>query len=220
MSKTEFFLASSLEKVFPCRKPRALDGTTLSVWGGMRAAVQLVFRASDYQDGSLLQSYTVSVKGAPVPAELYLVELLPSDFPCWENAAEDENYLTHEPGLFPDLLTPLEDGRIRPVPRQYRSVWISFPVTEDTVPGNYEVTVEASPGLSQVTGSGGGLPGNRQPVFLAACGTHEAGKTEADSYGMVLCGLSGGLLQGGAFKRGSLGDTGKVYRAGRTPSRR
>ena len=196
MSKTEFFLASSLEKVFPCRKPRALDGTTLSVWGGMRAAVQLVFRASDYQDGSLLQSYTVSVKGAPVPAELYLVELLPSDFPCWENAAEDENYLTHEPGLFPDLLVPLEDGRIRPVPRQYRSVWISFPVTEDTVPGN------------------------RQPVFLAACGTYKAGKTEADSYGMVLCGLSGGLLQGGAFKRGSLGGTGKVYRAGRTPSRR
>lgn len=49
--------------------------------------MQLVFRASDYQDGSLLQSYTVSVKGAPVPAELYLVELLPSDFHCWENAA-------------------------------------------------------------------------------------------------------------------------------------
>ncbi len=170
MSKTEFFLASSLEKVFPCRKPRALDGTTLSVWGGMRAAVQLVFRASDYQDGSLLQSYTVSVKGAPVPAELYLVELLPSDFPCWENAAEDENYLTHEPGLFPDLLVPLEDGRIRPVPRQYRSVWISFPVTEDTVPGNYEVTVEASPGLSQVTGSGGqweAAEGCRETVSLS-----------------------------------------------------
>ena len=116
MRKTEFYLASSLEKVFPCKRPKPFEGTTLSVWGGMRAAVQLVFRASDYQEGSLLQSYTVSVQGAPMPAELYLVELLPSDFPCWESAVEDENYLTHEPGLFPDLLMPLEDGRIRPVP--------------------------------------------------------------------------------------------------------
>ena len=170
MRKTEFYLASSLEKVFPCKRPKPFEGTTLSVWGGMRAAVQLVFRASDYQEGSLLQSYTVSVQGAPMPAELYLVELLPSDFPCWESAVEDENYLTHEPGLFPDLLMPLEDGRIRPVPRQYRSVWISFPVTEETRPGNYEVTVEAKPELSLTTGSGvrwEAEEGSRESVSLS-----------------------------------------------------
>lgn len=155
MSKTEFYLVSSLEKVFPDKRPKPFDGATLSVWSGMRAAVQLVFRAAGYQEESLVQSYAVSVKNAPTQAELYLVELLPSDFPCWETAAKDENYLTHEPGLFPDLLTPLKDRHIRPIPRQYRSVWISFPVTKETMPGTYEVVIEAKPELSLITGSGG-----------------------------------------------------------------
>ncbi|MEY8323415.1 DUF4091 domain-containing protein [Lachnospiraceae bacterium 54-11] len=154
MGKTEFYLVSSLEKVFPCKRPKPMENTTLSVWAGMRGAVQLVFYASEKGEGSLWHSYRISVKGAPAPTELYKVELLPSDFPSWEDAAEDENYLTHEPGLFPDLLMPLEDGIIRPIPRQYRSVWISFPVTEETLPGTYEVAIEARPEAVGISGNG------------------------------------------------------------------
>ena len=154
MGKTEFYLVSSLEKVFPCKRPKPMENTTLSVWAGMRGAVQLVFYASEKGEGSLWHSYRISVKGAPTPTELYKVELLPSDFPSWEDAAEDENYLTHEPGLFPDLLMPLEDGIIRPIPRQYRSVWISFPVTEETLPGTYEVAIEARPEAVGISGNG------------------------------------------------------------------
>ena len=44
MARYEFFLASSLEKVFPAQRPAALsDGARLSVWRGARAAVQLVY---------------------------------------------------------------------------------------------------------------------------------------------------------------------------------
>ncbi len=154
MGKTEFYLVSSLEKVFPCKRPKPMENTTLSVWAGMRGAVQLVFHGSEKDKGSLWHSYRISVKGAPAPTELYKVELLPSDFPSWEDAAEDENYLTHEPGLFPDLLMPLEDGIIRPIPRQYRSVWISFPVTEETLPGTYEVAIEARPEAVGISGNG------------------------------------------------------------------
>ena len=159
MGKTEFYLVSSLEKVFPCKRPKPMENTTLSVWAGMRGAVQLVFYASEKDEGSLWHSYRISVKGAPMPAELYKVELLPSDFPSWEDAAEDENYLTHEPGLFPDLLMPLEDGLIRPLHRQYRSVWISFPVTEETLPGTYEVTIEARPEAAGISGNGASQEG-------------------------------------------------------------
>ena len=52
MARYEFFLASSLEKVFPAQRPAALsDGARLSVWRGARAAVQLVYRADGAAPG-------------------------------------------------------------------------------------------------------------------------------------------------------------------------
>ena len=57
--------------------------------------------------------------GAPAPAVLRAVELMPSDYPCYESA--DEHYITKEPGLFPDLLAPLEAPAVTPLPRSVSS---------------------------------------------------------------------------------------------------
>ena len=71
MARYEFFLASSLEKVFPAQRPAALsDGARLSVWRGARAAVQLVYRADDAAPGMPVQSFTIEADGAPAPAEI------------------------------------------------------------------------------------------------------------------------------------------------------
>ena len=140
MARYEFFLASSLEKVFPAQRPAALsDGARLSVWRGARAAVQLVYRADDAAPGMPAQSFTIEADGAP--AVLRAVELMPSDYPCYESA--DEHYITKEPGLFPDLLAPLEAPAVTPLPRQYRSVWLSWDIPADAAPGAYEVAVTA-----------------------------------------------------------------------------
>ena len=89
MARYEFFLASSLEKVFPAQRPAALsDGARLSVWRGARAAVQLVYRADDAAPGMPVQSFTIEADGAPAPAVLRAVELMPSDYPCYESADE------------------------------------------------------------------------------------------------------------------------------------
>ena len=78
MARYEFFLASSLEKVFPAQRPAALsDGARLSVWRGARAAVQLVYRADDAAPGMPVQSFTIEADGAPAPAVLRAVELMP-----------------------------------------------------------------------------------------------------------------------------------------------
>lgn len=117
MPRYEFFLASSLEKVFPTRRPAALEeGAGLSVWPGARCAVQLVYAAQDGAPGMPVQRFSASADGAPAPALLRGVELAPSDYPCYENS--DEFYLTREPGLFPDLLRPLAEPLVLPVPRQ------------------------------------------------------------------------------------------------------
>ncbi len=138
----EFFLVSSLEKVFPMRRPAAMaEGERLSVWPGARCAVQLVYTAQNGAPGMPVQRFAVSVQGAPVRAVLRSVELIPSDFPCYENS--DEHYLTREPGLFPDLLAPLEQPLVMPLPRQYRAVWLSWTLPENAAPGTYHVVVEA-----------------------------------------------------------------------------
>lgn len=142
MPRYSFFLASSLEKVFPRQRPEALaPDAALSTFRGARAAVQLVYRAEDGDPGMPLQRFRVEVSGAPAPAQISAVELLPSDFPCYENS--DEHYLSKEPGLFPDLLSPLPDALVTPLPRQYRSLWLSWEIPESAAPGAYHVTVTA-----------------------------------------------------------------------------
>lgn len=142
MPRYEFFLASSLEKVFPTRRPAALEeGAGLSVWPGARCAVQLVCTAQDGAPGMPVQRFSVSADGAPAPALLRGVESVPCEYPCYENS--DEFYITREPGLFPDLLRPLGEPLVLPVPRQYRAVWLSWNIPADAAPGCYPVTVTA-----------------------------------------------------------------------------
>ena len=150
MASYTFFLASSLEKVFPNRRPAAMEaGATLSAWPGTRAAVQLVYYGDFHREGDFVPEFALEVTGGPGEAVLRRVELIPSDFPCYDNA--DGDYITTEPGLFPDLLQPIPEARIKPLHGQYRSVWIHWDIPEDGA-GEYPVTVTAR-------GLGGG------PVF-------------------------------------------------------
>lgn len=168
MARYEFFLASSLEKVFPARRPAALGaGARLSVWRGTRAAVQLVYRAEDAPSGTMpAQRFLVEATGAPAPAVLRGVELLPSDYPCYEGT--DTHYITKEPGLFPDLLAPLSAPFVTPLPRQYRSLWLSWEIPVDAVPGDYAVTVTASAVPEETLPNGTVHKAGEAPVFSCA----------------------------------------------------
>lgn len=143
MERYEFFLASPLEKVFPDKKPTPLasQGATFSCWRGTRTAVQLVYRENMRSEGQAAERFRIDITGAPCEAVLRAVELMPSDFPCYER--RDERYLSDKPGLFPDLLSPMDNPVISPLPRQYRSVWITLDVPPDAAPGDYPVCVRA-----------------------------------------------------------------------------
>ena len=121
-----FFLTDSLEKVFPNQRPRGEEEPALYALQGETPALQFVYR---YEPGperaGEKPAFSLEIEGSPVPVRLRRVSLVPSDYPC--NEARDENYLTHQPGLFPDLLLPMEDGGFRPVHWQYRAVWVDFP---------------------------------------------------------------------------------------------
>lgn len=145
-ARYEFYLASSLEKVFPTQRPAALGaGTRISAWRGTRAAVQLICHADSAIPGALQQAFELEITGAPCECTIRKVDLLPSDFPCAcfpgrDGSGLDDNYLTKAPGLFPDLLSP-SDSKVIPLPDQYRSLWLSWEIPADAAPGDYSVTV-------------------------------------------------------------------------------
>lgn len=144
MVQYEFFLSSALEKVFPHRRPTALGAdTAVSCWKGHKCAVQLVYTAQNGAPNMPVQEYLVEVSGAPGKVVLRSVELMPAKLPCYENS--DDDYISKIPGLFPDLLQEREDGLVLPLPRQYRSLWITFHISADTPAGNYPVVIHAKP---------------------------------------------------------------------------
>ncbi len=148
----EFFLVSSLEKVFADSRPAPLACKKLTALQGERVSFQVVYTVTDGHNGGQWQHFTLEVEGAPSPARLRSVELMPSEYPCWQE--RDRNYLRTSPGLYPDLLLP-SDGRVLPIPEQFRSVWVDIPL-EGVRPGTYTVTVSA--GADETTMLGNGVP--------------------------------------------------------------
>ena len=139
----EFFLASALEKVFPNERPAVMaEGSRLSCWRGTRASVQLVYFAEPV-DTCLRTNlrFDIQAEGAPVQPTLRTVELIPVHLPAFETA--DDMYLRYEPGLFPDLLQPMDEPIVTPHLHQYHSVWLTFDVPADAEPGLYTVKVTA-----------------------------------------------------------------------------
>ena len=138
----EFFITSSLEKVFPGKRPEEMkDGSSLSCWRGSRASVQLVYYMEDREDFLPLQEFEIEIAGAPCKAQVRRVELIPSDLPCY--GIRDEHYITDRPGLFPDLLRPIERPVVRPLRGQYRSLWISWEIPENIKPGDYRIEIRS-----------------------------------------------------------------------------
>lgn len=155
MSQHEFFLTNSLSKVLPSRRPEQMvEGARLSAWPGSRAAVQLVYRGGAASDLDMPREFAhIQVSGAPCEAKLYAVELVPSDFTVYDGF--DDDFITKEPGLFPDLLTPLDSPYVRLIPHQYRSVWISFELADSTPAGDYAVRISVRAPAKRFNNRGG-----------------------------------------------------------------
>ncbi len=75
--------------------------------------------------------------------KLYTVKNTVMDFAVYEDA--DDDYITKEPGLMPDILMPLEleNDSLRLV-NESEAIWVSVSVPENTTSGEYPITVSIS----------------------------------------------------------------------------
>ena len=117
--------------------------TSKTLLAGQSFHYQLALEA----DGNAELSVTVD---SPLAAyiSLYAVKNGVMDLPTYPDA--DEDYLTKEPGLMPDLLLPLalEGGGIR-LRGEAGAVWVQLSLPEDIKAGSYPVTLTVFDGWTQ-----------------------------------------------------------------------
>lgn len=67
------------------------------------------------------------------------VDVVPCEYPC--NLRKDEDYLTTEPGLYPDLLTDISSFGFPMICGQWRSLWIDFEAGKEINSGEYPIVI-------------------------------------------------------------------------------
>ncbi|WP_320130636.1 DUF4091 domain-containing protein [uncultured Sphaerochaeta sp.] len=140
MNQYEFFLCSSLEKVFPDKRPTALVKDSFMAAIGDTFSFQLVYQLTNADNSCRFEYFDISLQTEAGESTFRDVELVPAQYLATEK--RDRFYLSTTPGLFPDLLLPSK-GRIRPMADQYRSLWITLPL-QDCKSGTYSLTLNAS----------------------------------------------------------------------------
>jgi hypothetical protein len=127
----------SLVKVFSDEELRAESYTRGSVLRGETFNFQVAYRAP-----ALTKPIQVSVTSTLQAAiTLREVGLAPSELPCQRR--HDDNVLRVTPGLYPDPLYPIvRDRGIVGIHYQWRSVWVTVEVDEETQADEYSVDVQ------------------------------------------------------------------------------
>ena len=126
MTEYKVFLVHSLEKVLPDQEPRELEAPDLYGFAGEALSVQIAYTCmnDDFGESDTSLRIEPSVSDA-VQIHLRSVGLVPSNYPC--HGITDDDYLSTRPGLYPDILIPIDDGEpLKAIPSQWRSVWVDI----------------------------------------------------------------------------------------------
>ncbi len=134
--KVESRLVSSLAKVFPQSDIKSFPAhTAWQALRGERFSYQFVYRFPfgwggwvNYELESELKDY-ITVRR---------VEMEPVRFTAY---ATDNDVLSMDPGLYPDILYPI-DGEFRVAPDQWCSLWISVDIPAKCKPGKYPIKLK------------------------------------------------------------------------------
>lgn len=136
----EIFAVSSLEKVFSDTKPMPYAGR-LSMLRKDRLSFQAAFQflgdRPDLRWGVWLRAEVESPLKQWI--RLYHVKEIPSTHPVTDDS--DGNYLRTTPGLYPDLLQPLNDGMLRADLGRWNALWVEIASDEETPAGEFPVKV-------------------------------------------------------------------------------
>ena len=141
-------ITSSQEKIFADETPQTYrELKRLTALKGERVSIQYMFTYD--QKGCEILEWAMRVKpefsGTLVPyihsvRDIYHVPVL--NPLIWQNGGIDDNYLRTTPGIFPDVLTPLQyGGKITISSHALSAIWIEFRLPDDIKAGEYDLKI-------------------------------------------------------------------------------
>jgi len=130
---------SSLERIFldgKCAMNEINGGTALK---GERISYQLAYKSDTMCDAK------IDIKSELADCvTVRSVGNVPSEIPIWTD--HDDDYERTEPGLFPDVLFPIENGVFEVKRQNWYSLWVTAEIPEDLKAGNYNIEITLSIG--------------------------------------------------------------------------
>ena len=129
---------SSLDKILPLTECGAGSIGSLSTLQGEQLSYQIAFKTDSKCPLTVTIESVIKEKIKP-----YLIGTVPVMMPTYPQAFEDDNYISHEPGIFPDPMYPLTKDTVMSN-SWYQALW--FTVDCSVPSGNYEITVTLSDG--------------------------------------------------------------------------
>lgn len=147
---TELRIVSSLEKIFPDQEPTALP-VPLTVLQDDSVSFQIALLPQYNLNLHNREDYTVSLE-SPI-AELISLRSVTS-VPVYLTTTNptDGNYISDQPGMYPDLLEPLpEDQSLIANNGFWSSLWIEVTTSPSTPAGTYPVTITLTHGEETYT---------------------------------------------------------------------
>ncbi|NMA20823.1 MAG: DUF4091 domain-containing protein [Lentisphaerae bacterium] len=135
MIQTRFI--SSLEKVFPVQELSADEITCGQALRGEVFSFQIAFLV---ETGDSWKCLSISVDG-PLARHVTIrtVRNMPSDLPT-SNRGDHNLYYDGRPGLYPDLLYPLEaGGMFKALASGWTALWITVRIPEEQQPGLFDI---------------------------------------------------------------------------------
>ena len=138
-------IVSSMEKCFADSDIGAFATLThLSALKNERVSFQLLY-TDDTNDATLpyrSTNFALQIEGVPQEVvSVRRVDCVPVTIACLAEGADD-NYLRTAPGLYPDLLSPLQYGGVSVMRHQLQSVWIELDMKGRLPAGEHTVTVK------------------------------------------------------------------------------
>ena len=138
MSNIKLKQISSLEKVFltDCSEDKQ-EFNYITALKGERISYQIMYTSLTDRKIDVAVNVSSPIKEM---VSLRLVGNVPSELPAYPETSDDD-YITKEPGLFPDALYPLIDNKIEIIPHSYHSIWITADISADIEAGKYPIEI-------------------------------------------------------------------------------
>lgn len=132
----EFKVVSSLEKVFPDEGPK---GSVGKIEGLLNERVS--FQVS-WRDTETSVSYCSMKVDSPIAEYVKPLRVIgvPVTYATYQDA--DDDYLRKTPGVYPDILAPIEKDRLHIYGGHWETVWLDIDASETLLAGEYPVKVQ------------------------------------------------------------------------------